>query len=52
MDFLLRVFSKYPESTMGETALENTLKTLRAMADGGIHDHIGQVGVAKIPIKC
>ena len=30
-------------SQMGDKALENTLRTLRAMANGGIHDHVGQV---------
>ena len=29
---------------MGARALEMTKFTLRAMADGGMHDHVGQVG--------
>lgn len=31
---------------MSERALEITLFTLRAMANGGMHDHVSQVGVA------
>lgn len=28
---------------MGESALHMTLRTLKAMANGGMHDHVGQV---------
>lgn len=44
LDFLLKVYNRYPSSEMGENSLTIALKTLRAMANGGIHDHIAQVG--------
>ena len=44
LNFLLRVYARYLGSAMGERALEMTLFTLRAMANGGMHDHISQVG--------
>ena len=44
LNFLLRVYARYLGSTMGERALEMTLFTLRAMANGGMHDHVSQVG--------
>ena len=31
---------------MGERALETVLFTLKAMANGGMHDHVGQVNIA------
>ena len=37
--------SRYPDSAMGERALQMVLDTLKAMAKGGIHDHVGQVRV-------
>ena len=43
LNFLLRVYSRYPNSAMGEGALKMTLFTLKAMANGGMHDHVGQV---------
>ena len=43
LNFLLRVYARYLGSTMGERALEMTLFTLRAMANGGMHDHVSQV---------
>ena len=43
LNFLLGVFSRYPNSPMGERALETVLFTLKAMANGGMHDHVGQV---------
>lgn len=43
LNFLLRLYSRYPESSMGERALQMTLHTLKAMANGGMHDHVGQV---------
>ena len=30
---------------MGERALETVLFTLKAMANGGMHDHVGQVNI-------
>ena len=46
LNFLLRVYARYLGSAMSERALEITLFTLRAMANGGMHDHVSQVGVA------
>ncbi len=43
LNFLLHVYSRYPSSSMGENARDMTLATLRAMANGGIHDHVAQV---------
>ena len=43
LNFLLGVFARYPNSPMGERALETVLFTLKAMANGGMHDHVGQV---------
>ena len=43
LDFLLRVYSRHHSSKMGKRALEMSLATLKAMAKGGMHDHIGQV---------
>ena len=43
LNFLLGVFARYPNSPMGERALETVLFTLKAMAKGGMHDHVGQV---------
>jgi len=43
LNFLLTFYSSYPNSAMGERALEMTLFTLKAMANGGMHDHVGQV---------
>lgn len=42
LNFLLHVNARYPSSPMGERALEIVCFTLKAMANGGIHDHIGQ----------
>ncbi|KAL5473990.1 hypothetical protein EMCRGX_G028560 [Ephydatia muelleri] len=42
LNFLLHLFARYPSSPMGERALEMVSFTLRAMANGGIHDHVGQ----------
>ena len=33
---------------MGARALEMTKFTLRAMADGGMHDHVGQVSEERV----
>ena len=35
--------ARYIGSDMGQSALEMTLNCLRAMSNGGIHDHVGQV---------
>ena len=43
LNFLLGVYARYPNSPMGERALEIVLFTLKAMANGGMHDHVGQV---------
>ncbi|MFN2507899.1 MAG: thioredoxin domain-containing protein [Chthoniobacterales bacterium] len=40
-NFLYDVYGSAPESEEGKHALEMTLVTLRKMAAGGIHDHIG-----------
>ncbi|MBA3651392.1 MAG: thioredoxin domain-containing protein, partial [Chthoniobacterales bacterium] len=40
-NFLYRVYAGNPDSSEGKHALEMTLFTLRKMAEGGIHDHIG-----------
>ena len=45
LNFLLRVYAREPSTATGRTALENTVATLKAMANGGIHDHVGQVCV-------
>ena len=42
LNFLLRVYARYIGSAMGDRALETSLVTLRAMAKGGMHDHVGQ----------
>ena len=41
LNFLFRVFARDPESVMGKHALEMNLFTLRRMAAGGMHDHLG-----------
>ncbi|MFL6567871.1 MAG: thioredoxin domain-containing protein, partial [Chthoniobacterales bacterium] len=41
LNFLLRVYARDPQSAMGKNALEMTLFTLRKMAAGGMHDHLG-----------
>ena len=43
LNFLLGVFARYPNSPMGERALEMVVFTLKAMANEGMHDHVGQV---------
>jgi len=40
-NFLLREYARAPESKEGKRALEMTLLTLRKMAEGGMHDHLG-----------
>ena len=41
LNFLLHIYAASPDSAEGKHALEMTLFTLRKMADGGIHDHLG-----------
>jgi uncharacterized protein YyaL (SSP411 family) len=41
LNFLLRIYAASPDSPDGKHALEMTLFTLRKMAEGGIHDHLG-----------
>jgi uncharacterized protein YyaL (SSP411 family) len=41
LNFLARVYARAPESVSGRHALEMNLFTLRKMAAGGMHDHLG-----------
>ncbi|MGZ5005572.1 MAG: thioredoxin domain-containing protein, partial [Chthoniobacterales bacterium] len=41
LNFLFRVYARDRESAMGKHALEMNLFTLRKMAAGGMHDHLG-----------
>ena len=41
LNFLTRFYARHPRSDSGQHALEMVLTTLRKMAAGGIHDHIG-----------
>src|SRR5947207_11619263 len=41
LNFLARIFARKPESDSGKHALEMNLFTLRKMAAGGMHDHLG-----------
>jgi uncharacterized protein len=41
LNFLTRFYARDPRSESGKHALEMTLSTLRKMAAGGMHDHIG-----------
>ena len=41
LNFLTRFYARDPKSESGKHALEMTLFTLRKMATGGMHDHIG-----------
>ena len=41
LNFLLHIYAASPDSADGKHALEMTLFTLRKMAEGGIHDHLG-----------
>lgn len=45
LDFLFYISYKKSKSSEAIESLEMTLKTLRKMAMGGIHDHIGQVNI-------
>jgi uncharacterized protein YyaL (SSP411 family) len=41
LNLLLHTYAASPDSPEGKHALEMTLFTLRKMAEGGIHDHLG-----------
>src|ERR1700719_3830532 len=41
LNFLSRVYARSPKSDSGKHALEMNLFTLRKMAAGGMHDHLG-----------
>ncbi|MGI9088435.1 MAG: thioredoxin domain-containing protein [Chthoniobacterales bacterium] len=41
LNFLFRIYAREPGTTMGKHALEMNLLTLRKMAAGGMHDHLG-----------
>jgi uncharacterized protein YyaL (SSP411 family) len=41
LNFLSRVYARAPKSDSGKHALEMNLFTLRKMAAGGMHDHLG-----------
>ncbi len=41
LNFLFRIYARARESASGKHALEMNLFTLRKMAAGGIHDHLG-----------
>ena len=41
LNFLTRMFARDPKSDSGKHALEMNLFTLRKMAAGGMHDHLG-----------
>src|SRR5688572_28673204 len=41
LNFLTRMFARDPKSESGKHALEMDLFTLRKMAAGGMHDHVG-----------
>ncbi|KAF8766595.1 Spermatogenesis-associated protein 20 like protein [Argiope bruennichi] len=41
-NFLFRKYSLYPEDKEGKKCLEMALQTLKMMARGGIHDHVGK----------
>eukprot|EP01137_Pigoraptor_chileana_P010554 Opistho-2@60365 len=40
-DFLLRFYARDPQSAQGKHALAMCTKTLKAISQGGMHDHIG-----------
>jgi uncharacterized protein YyaL (SSP411 family) len=41
LNFLTRIYARSPQSESGKHALEMNLFTLRKMAAGGMHDHLG-----------
>jgi len=47
LDFLFHIFYKASKSFDGEQSLKIALKTLKQIAMGGIHDHVGQVSIFK-----
>lgn len=48
-NFLLRYYSYKSGTEDGKKALGMVLKTLEFMEKGGIHDHVGQVRIEKLP---
>ena len=44
--FLFHFYARDPSSVKGKKALDMCLYSLRMMARGGIHDHIGQVSLS------
>lgn len=42
LNLLFHVYSRDPTSELGKKCLEMCLHTLTKMANGGIHDHVGQ----------
>lgn len=49
--FLFHFYSRNIFDDHGKSALDMALKTLRKMANGGIHDHIGKVYLGFINIE-
>lgn len=47
LNFLFHIYAREPSSSRGKTALDMCVYTLKMMANGGIHDHIGQVYTEK-----
>lgn len=47
LDFLFHISYKVSKSKDGKMCLDMALTTLRKMAMGGIHDHVGQVSIFK-----
>lgn len=43
--FLFHFYARDPSSVKGKKALDMSLYSLRMMARGGIHDHVGQVSL-------
>ena len=47
LNFLFHLYAREPKSERGKTALAMCIHTLKMMANGGIHDHIGKVNFIK-----
>lgn len=53
LNFLFTYWALHRTTPEGARALQMALHTLKMMAHGGIHDHIGQVGVKPVmPRRC
>lgn len=50
LNFMFRKYADERETEEGKLALKMTLETLRKMAMGGMHDHIGQVNAKRITL--